>query len=170
MCFWLILLTVLWLELWHGLGCFRFIYSSWMNLKQKIHATSAPTALQLLMGLKRAKPKAAPQNQNSVDAKSSLFCLTDLLLPDYLLTYIISNSITLQWYNSVSTTIGCSTLLLLYLLWGNWKTLTYSQALGTAALRFVLVVLCTASVVQSGNHLHVVLQCPSSSTFQTLWG
>lgn len=33
----------------------------------------APTALQLLTGLERAKPKAAPQNQESVDANSVVF-------------------------------------------------------------------------------------------------
>lgn len=58
-----------------------------MNLKQKIRAMSAPTALQLLMGLERAKPKAAPQNRSSVDAKSSLFCLTDPLQQDYLVRH-----------------------------------------------------------------------------------
>lgn len=34
---------------------------------------SAPTALQLLTGLERAKPKAAPQSQDSVDANSVVF-------------------------------------------------------------------------------------------------
>lgn len=44
-----------------------------MNLKQKVHATSAPTALQLLTGLEEAKPKAAPQNQKSEDANPNCF-------------------------------------------------------------------------------------------------
>jgi len=83
-----------------------------MNLNQKIRAMSAPTALQLLMGLERAKPKAAPQNQNSVDAKSSLFCLTDPLLTDYLLTHTSSPTAQHSGGVTVSTTIVCITLLL----------------------------------------------------------
>lgn len=147
---------MLWLELWNGPACFGFIHSSWMSLKQKIRATGAPTALQLLTRLEKAKPKSAPQNQSSLDAKSSLPCMTDPLLPDCLLQRTFSSdSVVLWWCNSMNAVV-CLILLLLYFEGSKRSSdllklvITCKQVLGATALMLVLLVLCTALAVQSG--------------------
>lgn len=181
-CFWVILLTVPWLELQSGLGCFSFIHFSWMHPKQERCATSAPTALQLLTGLERAKPKAAPQSQDSVDANSVVF---DRASPCWLLadTHHLQQHNTaggVVWYNnqehhSAVTIFTVSNQTRLQFI---HKLLMLSkQALGAAAFLFILAVLCTALVVGVGSLAHgptVSQAAPHSKYFWVeflpLWG
>lgn len=115
--------------------------------KQKVCATSTPTVLQLLMGLERARPKAAPQNLKGVDAKYSILLNRHTPSRLFAKTHAVTNSIKLYWCSSMSTP-NCFRVPLRYP-YLSWKKLWHSLTLVTRRKLLALTLSCFSCSLHS---------------------